>query len=189
MLNPKTILDPELRRYCQQLKAVNLALSDMQEDIVLDFLSNPYSGYPQLLAALLKILKGRRLKGVAVPIDNIKASYQTFYNGMNHAEIEFFDEFTDLAVLKAALAYRWKEKQPQSPLNSFEEIAPRVPVAVKPTTPTPKRKVIKETKKTKKLKKEGRAKPTMGSVKKKRKKKMNKHKQKKYGKKMKAMKR
>ncbi|MFH1429260.1 MAG: hypothetical protein ABIH39_05900 [Candidatus Margulisiibacteriota bacterium] len=127
MLNLKDIKDPELNQYCKKINDVNLSASDFQEDVVLDFLLNTYSGYQQLVDALCdELLTGRKIKGSPVPIDNIKATYHYFYNTKHKTNIPFFDSFKDLEVLKEALVYRWKEKNGDSKLESFEEIAPKV---------------------------------------------------------------
>ncbi|MFC1478009.1 hypothetical protein ACFL57_00945 [Candidatus Margulisiibacteriota bacterium] len=127
MVNLKQIKDPELYEYCKKIKGVNLAVSDFQEDIVMDFLLNVHSGYQQLANALCdELLKGRKIKGTPVPIDNIKASYHYFYNSKHQTNIPFFDSFKDLDVLKDALVYRWKEKNGASKLDTFEAIAPKV---------------------------------------------------------------
>ena len=69
-------------------------------------------------------LKGRKAKGIPVPIDNIKASYHYFYNAKYDTDIPFFDQFKDLDVLKDVFVYRWKEKNSESKLKTFEAIAP-----------------------------------------------------------------
>jgi hypothetical protein len=119
------VKDPELMFYLAKLKAVNLGLSDFQGDMVMDFLTNIYSGYQQLTDVLCdRLLKGRKAKGTPVPIDNIKASYHYFYNAKHDTDIPFFDIFRDQDVLKEAFLFRWQEKNPGSRLKTFDEIAP-----------------------------------------------------------------
>jgi len=125
LLDLNIIKDKELLGYCKKVLDVNLALSDFQEDIVLDFLTNIYSGYQQLADALCdKLLKNRIVKGIPVPIDNVKSSYHNFYNTRYNTNTNFFDEFEDVEVLKEAFVYRWKEKNAGSDLKTFDEIAP-----------------------------------------------------------------
>ncbi|MFC1595991.1 hypothetical protein ACFL4D_01750 [Candidatus Margulisiibacteriota bacterium] len=126
MINLKEIKDPELHYYCKKLKDKNIDLSDFQADTVYDFLLNVYSGYQQLADTICDVLlKDRKLKGNAVPIDNVKASYHYFYNSKHSTDIPFFDTFKDSDVLKAAILFRWKEKNPDSKLDTFNAIAPK----------------------------------------------------------------
>ena len=127
MVDLKTIHDSSLLAYVEKLLAVNLCLSDLQEDTVLDFLMNVWSGYQQMTDTLCdNVLSGRKIIDNPVPIDNIKASYHYFYNAKHNTDIPFFDRFDDVDVLKDALVYRWKEKNTESKLETFDEIAPLV---------------------------------------------------------------
>jgi len=127
LVDIKNIVDPELLHYCKKINEGNLEVSDFQEDIVLDFLTNIYSGYQQLTDILCDtILIGRKLSGNPVPLDNIKASYHFFYNGKYGTNIPFFDKFEDIEVLKQALIFRWKEKNGGVDTDDFDIIAPLV---------------------------------------------------------------
>ena len=109
----------------EQLKKMNIYLSDHNEKEVTGYLSNPDSGYPQLAVAVSdKLLTGRQVKGNGVPLDNINAGYVHRFNNKNYTDYLVMDRFDDLAILQEAFVFCWKEKNSSSKLNEFEKIAP-----------------------------------------------------------------
>jgi hypothetical protein len=95
-----------------------ITYSDKKEQIdqVKSWLTNEYSGYPSLLRALKKLLKGRCPEGNPVPLTIINGHYQVDTSQPTMVE--------DLNRLEDAYVAAWREKNSGSSLISFDKIAP-----------------------------------------------------------------
>jgi len=118
-------------------KRYNIKLADLkeQEEQVIFWLGNPYSGYPALIESIQQLLKNNRLKGNAVPLTIINANNLKVHGKHDDTPITSAKEIKT-ENLKDAFLKAWNEKNSGTPANSFDEI---IEVSKSPaTSPAPK---------------------------------------------------
>ncbi|MFC1483067.1 hypothetical protein ACFL56_02285 [Candidatus Margulisiibacteriota bacterium] len=88
----------ELQELIKELKKYKIYFSDGENTAKMkEWLKNKYSGYPDLTEKILKILKGKKIVGHGVPLDNIGGKYGY---AIEH----------DLKKVEAAYIKAWREK-------------------------------------------------------------------------------
>lgn len=105
------------------LDSMNIVLADFSEQIpqVKEWLTDPYSGYPALVIAIMKLMGNSRLKGNAVPLTIINAKNLRIHGRpTNQPFINISDINFD--KLKMAIYLSWKEKNSGSTIQNFDEI-------------------------------------------------------------------
>ena len=105
------------------LASMNITLTDdpQQKAQVEDWLLDANSGYPALVAAIVKLMDNHHLKGNAVPLIIINKENLRLHGRPTNQLFIDADEMNK-TKLKQAIFLSWKQKNSSSPLRDFKEI-------------------------------------------------------------------